>query len=912
MKKWKSFLSFLRKSKPNFPFEDIAKRIAGKGNYSYYKDENDFPYVFNYPMYQSVSGCPTTAQLIDIFGANWVDTIKNSYVGAGNKNDEQIINDIWHVLRTFTDEDKLVAFGKCKLGLSGDDALKFSKISMRDDYASLSLNAINKILPYLRDGLLYSHSVFLANMGKVVPAEVWNSLHDRKIIIEEVVHIVNTFSEDDIKNKRTIEGNIGDFLSNNFNLSNGALDKLYHPSMIDTYPDTLPDEKGIKMLGSPRTDAIRNPMAMRAFFRLRALVNALIKEGKIDSATKVNIEFARELNDANKRKAIERYQRDREAERKQYVLAICEHLPGYEPSEDDLLKYRLWEEQNHKCLYTGKEIALTDFIGANPKFDIEHTIPRSSGGDDSIENKTLCDSHFNRDKKGTKIPSQLDNHSDIMARIGKWKDKYEQLDKEIDVQVSRSKRAATKEAKDAAMQQKHYLIMQRNYWRSKYGRFEMAEVPSGFKNSQGVDNSIIAKYGRLYLKTVFPRTYTVKGLATADFRKLWGLQDEYAKKERVNHVHHCIDAITIACIGRKDYDYMAHYFFDLERYRNCQSGNKPEYPKPWPTFTEDVKNIDNSVLVSHYTPDNLSKQSKRKLRVKGKIQYDTDGNPKYEQGDTVRGELHQSTFYGAIMRNDELKYVVRKNLGDLKESDVAKIVDDVVKEKIQKAIVEKGFKKATSEPVWMNEGKGVQIKKVRCFTPSIVKPIHLKKQRDLSKHDYKQDYYVANDNNYCMAIYEGLDCDGKLKRDFAIINNLDAAKFYKKKRNNPQEKLFNEKSKNGFPLKYILKKGTMVLFWEKDPSEIWSLSKEELKNRLYKVIGMTTLIVQNKYSYGMLDLKYHQEARIKGELNPKKGLWLSNEKYRPLITINHNQFNAIVQGYDFEFSVTGEITPIKR
>jgi CRISPR-associated endonuclease Csn1 len=42
---------------------------------------------------------------------------------------------------------------------------------------------------------------------------------------------------------------------------------------------------------------------------LRALVNALIKEGKIDSATKVNIEFARELNDANKRKAIERYQR---------------------------------------------------------------------------------------------------------------------------------------------------------------------------------------------------------------------------------------------------------------------------------------------------------------------------------------------------------------------------------------------------------------------------------------------------------------------------------------------------------------------------------------------------------------------------------------------------------------------------
>ena len=36
------------------------------------------------------------------------------------------------------------------------------------------------------------------------------------------------------------------------------------------------------------------------------------------------------------------------------------------------------------------------------KYDIEHTVPRSRGGDNSQMNKTLCESRFNRDvKKGS-------------------------------------------------------------------------------------------------------------------------------------------------------------------------------------------------------------------------------------------------------------------------------------------------------------------------------------------------------------------------------------------------------------------------------------------------------------------------------------------------------------------------------
>ena len=175
----------------------------------------------------------------------------------------------------------------------------------------------------------------------------------------------------------------------------------------------------------------------------------------------------------------------------------------------------------------------------------------------------------------------------------------------------------------------------------------------------------------------------------------------------------------------------------------------------------------------------------------------------------------------------------------------------------------------------------------------------------LSCFDHKQEYYVANDGNYCMAIYEGTDARGKTKRTFQIVNNLEAAKFYNNKTN--RYDLVPQSDDNDYPLKYILRIGTMVLFYENSPEELCDCSRAELSKRLYKITGMSSTIVQQKYRYGMMTLKYHQEARPAGELKEKKGEWKINEDYRPVIVINHNQLNALVEGYDFELTVTGEI-----
>ena len=909
---------FFRKSKPFFDFEDIASKIAGKGKYACKEDRTEAPYRFNFARKATVSGCPVTASLMAIFGNEWLRESRSLYLLGEGKTEEQVLNDIWHALFSFEDEERLREWACKNLRLTEERARDFAAIRLPQDYAALSLNAINKILPYLRCGYRYDEAVFLANLRAALPKEVYADEERRHAIERDIASLLLGYKRNPYDRFDSKERRIADYFSDH-GLDASRLDHLYHPSKIATYPDAAPNAEGILQLGSPRTSAIRNPMAMRALFRLRDLINTLLREEKIDRDTKIRIEFARGLNDANRREAIEQYQREREKENQEYAEEISRQYAaetGREitPSDDEVLKYRLWEEQKHVCPYTGRQISISDFIGANPEFDIEHTFPRARGGDDSLMNKTLCESRFNREIKRSKLPTELSNHAEIMEMIESfgWKKKIETFREQIAAQVRKSKSATTKDARDKAIRRRHYLQMQLDYWRGKYERFTMTEIPEGFSNRQGVDVGIIGKYARLYLKSVFDRIYTVKGSTTAAFRKMWGLQEEYARKERTNHVHHCIDAITIACIGRREYDLWAQYAADEERYRYGESG-KPRFEKPWPTFTEDVKAVAGELLVAHHTPDNMAKQTRKKLRVRGRVRLNAAGKPICQQGDTARCRLHKETFYGAIEREGVICYVVRKSLGQLERDDVNKIVDDAVRARVQEAIDEVGFKKAINSDeytIWMNREKGIPIRKVRIFTP-VKQPIALKKQRDLSEKEYKRDYHVANDGNYCMAVYEGKDKKGKPKRTFELVSNFEAARYFKASADREaRPDLVPLADANGFPLKCVLKTGTMILFYENSPAELYDCSPKELTKRLYKVTGMSTLTVKQGthiYKYGTLDLRHHQEARPAKELKAKNGEWKTGEVYRPVITLLHTQLNAYVEGYDFELTVTGEI-----
>ena len=98
----------------------------------------------------------------------------------------------------------------------------------------------------------------------------------------------------------------------------------------------------------------------------------------------------------------------------------------------------------------------------------------------------------------------------------------------------------------------------------------------------------------------------------------------------------------------------------------------------------------------------------------------------------------------------------------------------------------------------------------------------------------------------------------------------------------------------------------MVLLYENSPEELWDLDRINLQKRLYKVTGMSSLVIQ-KYIYGTINLVHHQEARPSTEVKQTNGIFRAADEFRSGIKLYHTQFNALVQGVDFDINELGEI-----
>lgn len=1060
--KQKLIPKFLRK-KDNFNFDDLAKELIPKGyTPEFYKSSNakNSSYLFNYKSKDTVAGCVVSASLKNIFGDDW-NTKTWSYQTKNAKGEtvSRSVNykDIWHLLSVSTSDIYLEEYAKEKLGLDEKRAESFSKIKLKKDFASLSLNAINKITPYLKQGLLYSHAVFMANIENIVDEDIWKNKNERKYIQDKIadiiagytyhkslLEIINSlikeckaencyyskeaepsfkddvikklvpfFKQNSIEDKdkqkvmidelfeiflmqlkkyeylpvKRLDEKVIDFLKGEnqdgeiYCTNQNRLNKLYHPSDIEIFKKKIiKDQHGNEkvVLGSPLISSIKNPMAMRALHQLRKVLNTLILEGLVDEKTKVHIELARELNDANKRKAIQDFQKENQNKRVDFkkeikALYFAECKKEIEPTDDDLLRYQLWIEQEKKEIYEeGRNISICDIIGENPKYDIEHTIPRSISQDNSLMNKTLCSQRFNREVKKNKMPVELVNHEEILLRVDHWRKEADKLTWEIEQILKSTKAAATKEAKDKKIRRRHYLTLKRDYLKGKYERFIWKEPKVGFKNSQIPDTGIITKYSRAYLNSYFNRVDSVKGGMVAEFRKIWGLQPSYIKddkkyyeeKDRSKHTHHTIDAITIACMTKDKYDVMASAWSleddtEKENYKAVKA--LLELSKPWKTFTEDLKKLEEEILVSHHTPDNVKKQSKKVIRIRGKKQYvaevekDANGKtiaqtdkhgkviyklnekgeriPRVHQGDTVRGSLHQDSIYGAIknpFNTEEIKYVIRKDLESIKASDVESIVDEVVKAKVKEAIANKVLllsanaqqKNKLDGTVWMNKEKGIAINKVRLYANSVKNPLHIKEHSTLSKsrHEHKQKVYGQNDENYCMAIYE---LEGK--RDFELINNFNLAKLLKQGQG--YYPLYKEKEVKGKKVQIpiaksnnrdvVLKRGQQVVFYDKEvenPQDITEII--DFKGRIYIIEGLSIqrqVIAGKLYEFGTISFRYYKEARKADEIKKDNfkpdGIFKLGEN-KPTRKMNHSQFTAFVEGIDFKVLPSGKFEKI--
>jgi len=797
---------FMR-TKANFKFEEINDFLIKRLNHHY---------SYNYKDKTNVAGCPISARLKNLFGKEWrsykfYSTQSRTDKKGNNHIITYSIDDIWHVLFSFEDEENIRDFAENKICLGDKSkALLNLWLAIPQGYSMLSLKAIKNINRFLQKGHIYTDATLLAKLPEILGNDLWlkneafflthigeltaknrkqrkilnisnnlisqykakslehneqfaykstNYSLDESDLLDIENHCIDSYGDKTWADKMTEEARLqiksevskyyqaffssskrdyfkipklGDtlkeFLTDNFEFlqcknkerkkdepcSCSACKKvnlLYHPSQIAIYAPAKEQSVeynnltlSLRLLQSPKTGAFKNPMAMRTLHELRKLINYLLLEGKINEETRIVVETARDLNDANMRWAIDAYQRQRESENKEYELAIRELLndsdfdgnanpsnnedidrmrllvdqydvPEYGElvtdeetivkskkekkkvekvesfnrspeflqkimQEKDLIKkYRLWKEQEFRCIYTGKTIKITDLF-ADSIIDFEHTIPRSISFDNSLENQTVCFADFNRNVKKKKIPYQLGNHHEIILRLSNWKSKVERLQDNVEFWKLKSKKATDKDAKDYAIRQKHLWQMELNYWKGKYDRFTMKEVTSGFKNSQLVDTQLISRYALHYLKSVFSSVDVQKGSVTAAFRKIIGIQDEYEKKNRDQHSHHAIDASVLTLIPKAaTRDRMLELFYKKQENKDLIKGNtnstevaylKAENGKiesdlefeirkcKIGSANKIVETIEGNIIVNAITNDKALSPARKVLRKRGK------------------------------------------------------------------------------------------------------------------------------------------------------------------------------------------------------------------------------------------------------------------------------------------------------
>jgi CRISPR-associated endonuclease Csn1 len=1027
---------FFRKSKAQFEFNDIRKLLDSKGNL----------YVFNYKDNTSIAGCPVTASIKEIFGN--LEEIKIPHTPNEKRSANKAYynyEDIWHILFSFDSKEKLFELAKVQLKLDDENSKKFCKITLQQGYASLSINAIKKILPYLRKGFIYSDAVYLANLKKVLEKEpseketnkiienirlqiklqkeekdligTANSLIARHLNLEahdkyarnpeyalrqkdyddvenELINNFGskTWNEKDEETKTKyrlriqelyqvylqtpvnvekgllfnkvprLDERIKTYFKNEWNAKDENLKHLYHPSETEIYPPAK-EMGGKKYLGNPMpiSRGFKNPMAMKTLHHLKRFINYLLDQEKIDENTRIVIEIARELNDANKRKAIDRWQKEREKQNKEYSDAISEivekHGLNIDPSKDDIIdKYRLWIEQERQCIYTGNIINCTELFDGT-KFDFEHTIPADLSFDNELKNLTIADSKYNREIKQKQIPTDLPNYerdtiigdekyTAIQPRLKFIDERVEHFENQVEFWKKESKKAGTKDRKDYCIQQKHYNQFELDYWKKKLDTFTMTEYKAGWRNSQLRDTQIITKYALPYLKTVFNKVEVQKGIITAEFRKIYNVGFE---KDRSKHTHHAVDAAILTLIPpavSRDKLLKAH-FEAVENNIRFHS-----LPPEWKNYNPQyIKNIEEETLINYINQDRTLVPTVKYVRKRGRIQYvkeklsdgkwiyklDKHGKkiPIIAQGDCIRGQLHKESFYGAIIEynkangDENIIYVGRVLLKDFaSEKDFRHIIDPVVKKVISESIKNrmengKSFKEAIAEDIWMVDKMGnprtkdkhgnmlFPIRHVRCKVAAgrgyLTKAIPIKEHVFLSKHEYKQRYYVQNEINYLYLLYEWQN-ENEVKKTHRIINLFEAKELGIKDSNElfelPDFRLLNKgngKNNKDFELKSIIKVGMRVLVWKELSEELRDLNKKELLKRLYKVFKFNEI-----GPTGYIYLQFHKEARTDKELGEGDKIFEPDTE-QPRLRFSADNFNCLVEGKDFDITVDGEI-----
>ncbi len=314
------------------------------------------------------------------------------------------------------------------------------------------------------------------------------------------------------------------------NLSIKAIDKLLEKMILGKrYDEAVKElnykkiefkkEKFLRALNKDEQLELTNPVVKRAFAQTRKVINALIRKyGQFD---KVHIELTREIKKSREdRNKIKKGQEEFQTMKKSIVNKFIEDY-GREPKGNELLKFRLLQEQDGYCAYSGykgKEgyIDLKRLLEQG-YVEIDHILPLSRSLEDGMHNKVLCLSRENQNKKNRTPYEYFTNTKKDWDKYETWINSLKNIKKP-----------------------KRYRLLKKNF-------DENSEKE--FRERNANDTAFMAKFIKSFIQDNLElkssdknKVISINGMLTNMLRYNWQVGD----KDRKNHLHHAVDAIIIA------------------------------------------------------------------------------------------------------------------------------------------------------------------------------------------------------------------------------------------------------------------------------------------------------------------------------------------------------------------------------
>lgn len=684
--------------------------------------ERTFEYKLNYPE-DNFIGNETKSLFRKVFK-------KHDFKVEGEKYiiNKELFNQLWNIVYSLPEEREIIKALSNKKYFDFPDAVikHISKLpEFKSKYASLSAKAINKLLPLMRTGKYWNETDVNTLLEKSEKFKDLGKIVEDKSILASLRNEILKRNFKDIYDFSGLSTFIAAYI-------------IYgrHSERVNEEKYATIDDFKIKEIVP--YNSLRNPVVEKIIRETLSLVKDIWANEKLGRPDYIHVELGREMkNNNNDREAIYQSNQKNKIEKERIANLLKElKYPNFNADspfdidkfriwkdnggkegeeifdtlfkknnaefvkDADIAKYRHWAEQNYRSPYTGNPIPLSDLF--TEKYQIDHIIPRAKFYDDSFGNKVVVEAEVNALKDNLLAIQFIE---DYQGR---------------EINLSSGKKTTVLSLDD-------YIDFAENVFvnKKKKRHLKLYEVPEDFVERQMNDTKYISKTVAQFLRPIAIGNDTDEGVVyssgsiTSDLKNKWGLNKlwkeilkprferlegilketlilpsetregdyHFAKDyKRIDHRHHALDALVIACTSRshikylnslnslsndkkdKTYSDWAKWKYLLKRKKQFESqeSGMTEFSVPWQNFYLDAKGELESIIVSHKPTSKLISKTINKY---------------YKWIEMENGKWEKKTVFQTAPKNDDKYWVAVRQalfampLGSVTQPEYKKNID---------------------------------------------------------------------------------------------------------------------------------------------------------------------------------------------------------------------------------------------